>query len=222
MDGVHDMGGMHGFGSVVGPDGDLVFHDRWEPRVFAIQMLEDLEGLGGGPGARATREGMDPAEYLAASYYERWLYSAQRRLERKGTIAFGEVERMMERLAAGEAVPTHADPAMAERNLAWLRSVYPMDSAPDTARFRPGQAVRVKRMHPEGHTRCPRYVRGTVGVVQDVRGADRLPDRATYGDQVDPEPVYSVAFRSEELWGAGEQGEWTVSLDLWDSYLEPA
>jgi nitrile hydratase subunit beta len=222
VDGVHDMGGMHGFGPVVEPDGELVFHDSWEPRVFAIQILEEIEDLGGGPGARATREGMDPAEYLAASYYERWLYSAQQRLERKGTIAAGEVERMMERLAAGEAMPTHDDPAMAERGLAWLGSVYPMDRAPETARFGPGQRVRVKRMHPAGHTRCPRYARWAVGVIEAVRGADLLPDRATYGEDVAPEPVYSVAFRSHDLWGGSEEGGWTVSLDLWDSYLEPA
>jgi nitrile hydratase len=76
-------------------------------------------------------------------------------------------------------------------------------------------------MHPVGHTRCPRYVRGVVGVVEGVRGADRLPDRAVYGEQVTPEPVYSVAFRSQDLWGPSTETPWTVLLDLWDSYLEP-
>jgi nitrile hydratase len=220
MDGVHDMGGMHGFGDVVEPGGELVFHESWERRAFAIQMLVDSEDLGGDPGARATREGMDPADYLAASYYERWLYSAERRLERKGTIAPGEVERMMQRLQEGARAPTHDDPAMAKRGVAELRTIHPIDPPPDTARFHPGHRVRVKRMHPVGHTRCPRYARGVVGVVQAVRGGDRLPDRATYGEDVAPEPVYSVAFRSQDLWGPSEDGEWTVSLDLWDSYLE--
>jgi nitrile hydratase subunit beta len=59
-------------------------------------------------------------------------------------------------------------------------------------------------------------------VVGAVRGAGRLPDRAVYGEQVDPEPVYSVAFGSRELWGPSEEAAWTVSLDLWESYLEPA
>jgi nitrile hydratase len=165
---------------------------------------------------------MDPARYLAASYYERWLYSAEQRLLRRGTIAPGDVEAMMERLEAGEGMPEHRDPAMAERILADLRSVYPMESVPDEVRFEPGQRVRVKRMHPPGHTRCPRYVRGVVGVVEGVRGADRLPDRAVYGEKVTPEPVYSVAFGSQELWGQSEQPAWTVLLDLWESYLEPA
>jgi nitrile hydratase beta subunit len=222
MDGVHDMGGMHGFGRVIEPGGELAYHEGWEPRVFAIQMLVGLEGLGAGPGGRAVREEMDPASYLTASYYERWLYSAEQRLLRKGTIAPGDVEAMMERLAAGEALPRHQDAAMAERVLDDLRTRMAMDPAPGEARFGPGRRVRVKRMHPPGHTRCPRYVRGAVGVVEAVRGADRLPDRAVYGEKLDPEPVYSVAFSSEELWGPGDEPAWRVSIDLWDSYLEPA
>jgi nitrile hydratase subunit beta len=216
------MGGMHGFGPVVRPGGELAYHELWEPRVFAISVLVGVEGLGAGPGGREVREEMDPARYLAASYYERWLYSAEERLLRKGTIAPGDVEAMMERLHAGEAMPGHRDPAMAERILADLRSVYPMGAVPGEARFEPGRRVRVKRMHPPGHTRCPRYVRGAVGLVEDVRGADRLPDRAGNGETAAPEPVYSVAFGSQELWGPGEEPAWTVLLDLWESYLEPA
>jgi nitrile hydratase subunit beta len=222
MDGVHDMGGMHGFGPVLEPGGELAYHASWEPRIFAIQMLVGLEHLGAGPGGRPVREEMDPADYLAASYYERWLFSAERRLLRKGTIKTGDVEAVMERLAGGEPAPTKTDPAMAERMIADLRAAYPMDPPPADVRFGPGERVRVKRMHPAGHTRCPRYVRGAIGVIDAVRGADRLPDRAVYGEKVTPEPVYSVAFASEELWGPGEEASWTVLLDLWESYLEIA
>ena len=87
-------------------------------------------------------------------------------------------------------------------------------------RFRPGQRVRVRRMRPEGHTRCPRYVRGASGVVERVHFADRLPDLAVYGERPAPEPVYAVRFRSEDLWGQGGEPPWTVSVDLWESYLE--
>jgi nitrile hydratase subunit beta len=222
MDGVHDMGGMHGFGSVCEPGGETAYHEQWEPRVFAIQTLVGLEGLGAGPGGRVVREQMDPVRYLAASYYERWLYSAEQRLLRKGTIAPGDVDGMMDRLSAGEAMPAHHDAAMAERALENLRTRLPMDPAPRGARFGPGERVRAKRMHPPGHTRCPRYVRGAVGAVEAVRGAARLPDRAVYGEKVDSEAVYSVAFSSKELWGPGDEPAWTVALDLWESYLEPA
>jgi nitrile hydratase beta subunit len=221
MDGIHDLGGMHGFGPVVVPGGDAPYHERWEARVFALHVLAGMEGLSGRPGGRATREEMPPAEYLAASYYERWLWSAERGLERGGTIQPGEVERMMERLAAGEPEPTRGDPAQAERVLAELRRVERAEPA-GAARFAPGDGVRVRRMRPAGHTRCPRYVRGAAGVVERVHLADRLPDLAVYGERPAPEPVYAVRFRSEDLWGQGREPPWTVSVDLWESYLEPA
>jgi nitrile hydratase subunit beta len=220
MDGIHDMGGMHGFGSVVVPGGDVPYHERWEPRIFAIHLLISSEGLGAGPGGRPTREEVPPAQYLDASYYERWLWSAERCLERKGTIAPGEVERMMERLAGGEPEPRRVDPALAERTVAWLRDdLHRLEPLGET-RFAPGDRVRVRRMHPPGHTRCPRYARGVSGVVDAARGADALPDLAVYDEQAPVEPVYSIAFRSTDLWGARE--DYLVYLDLWESYLEPA
>jgi nitrile hydratase subunit beta len=222
MDGIHDLGGMHGFGAVVEPGGEAPYHRRWEARVLALHILVDQQRLGAGPGGRAIREQMDPVDYLAASYFERWLGSVEQRLLRKGTIAPGEVERMMERLAAGgPGPPAHRDPEQAARAVGRLRTAVPMQPA-ERPRFAPGQRVRVRRMRPAGHTRCPRYVRGAAGVVERVQGADTLPDLAAQGTAAPVEPVYSVAFRSEELWGRGEEPPWTVALDLWESYLEEA
>ena len=222
MDGVHDIGGMHGFGPVVVEGGDEVFHEAWEPRVFALYHLSNVCGLVGGPGGRAIRESMDAAHYLEASYYERWLWSAERGLEAKGTIAPGEVEAMMARLAVSEAAPTAADPELAAEAVAQLREGSPAMGIAVSPRFAPGDSVRVRRMHPDGHTRCPRYARGAVGVVERVQGTDQLPDRAAYGLPTEPEPVYAVAFASEDLWGESDEPPWTVLLDLFDTYLEPA
>jgi nitrile hydratase subunit beta len=222
MDGVHDMGGMHGFGPVVVEDGDEVFHEAWEPRVFALSKVSDVRGLVGGPSGRATRESMDLAHYLEASYYERWLWSAERRLEAKGTIAPGEVEAMMARLAVGEKPPTAVDPELVVEAVAQLREGSPAMGIAANPGFAPGDRVRVRRMHPDGHPRCPRYVRGAVGVVERVQGTDRLPDRAEYGLPSEPELVYAVAFASQDLWGESDEPPWTVLLDLFDTYLEPA
>jgi nitrile hydratase beta subunit len=224
MDGIHDLGGMHGFGAVVAPGGEAPYHERWEARVFALHLLVEMERLGARPGGRATREEMDPVGYLAATYYERWLWSVERGLLRKGTIAAGEVEHMMERLAAGgPEPPAHRDPDQAARAVQWLglEEVVPMQPA-TRSRFVPGQGVRVRRMRPAGHTRCPRYVRGALGVVEGVRGAAELPDLAVYSKDAPVEPIYAVAFGSDELWGRGEEPPWTVALDLWESYLEEA
>ena len=222
MDGIHDMGGMHGFGPVVVVGGNEIFHAEWEPRVFALDLVGNVRPIFGGPGGRAVGESMDAAHYLESPYYGRWLWGAERKLEAKGTIAPGEVEAMMARLAAGEALPTAEDPALAGEAVAQLRKGPPPLGITDNPRFKPGDKVRVRRMHPAGHTRCPRYVRGATGVVERVQGTDLLPDRAAYGIPTEPEPVYAVAFDSQVLWGESDEQPWTVMIDLYDTYLENA
>ncbi len=212
------MGGMHGFGAVVTPRSDRVAEDPWELRVFAISTLVGIEGLGTGSG-RAIREEMDPATYLAAGYYERWLWSTERRLLRRGTIAEDEVDTWVERLRAGETAPRRDDPEAAEAAVAATDVAAPLRRA-DATRFSRGDRVRVRRMRPTGHTRCPRYVRGVVGIVDAVRGVDTFPDIGPY--EGPEEPVYAVAFTSDDLFGPSEEGRWTVMLDLFASYLTPA
>jgi nitrile hydratase len=75
-------------------------------------------------------------------------------------------------------------------------------------------------MRPAGHTRCPRYVRGATGTVEALRGNDKLPDIGPY--QGPSQPVYAVTFDSLELFGPSDEGRWTVMLDLFEAYLEPA
>ena len=38
MNGIHDMGGMHGFGPVMREENEPVFHAPWEARLFAIRQ----------------------------------------------------------------------------------------------------------------------------------------------------------------------------------------
>jgi len=211
------MGGMHGFGPVVTPGSEQAYHEPWEGRIFAISTVVGVDRLGKGPG-RPIREEMAPDEYLRASYYERWIYSVERRLERAGTIEPGEVERWVERLEAGERVPRSAEPAgQAERALEAVAETETL-RPPGDARYAVGDRVRVRRMRPAGHTRSPRYVRGATGVVEAIRGNDPLPDIGPYKGPL--QPVYAVAFESESLFGPSEEGRWTVMVDLFEDYLE--
>jgi nitrile hydratase beta subunit len=209
---------MHGFGAVVTPGSDAVAHEDWELRVFAISTLVGIEGLGSGSG-RAIREEMEPAEYLRAGYYERWLWSTEQRLFRRGTVERGEIDVWIERLRSGEKPPRSEDSDVAERAAAATTEADPLRRAVDP-RFQVGASVRVRRMRPAGHTRCPRYVRGAAGMVEAVRGIDVFPDIGPYAGS--EEPVYAVAFSSDDLFGPSEEGRWTVMLDLFESYLEPA
>lgn len=212
------MGGMHGFGSVVTPGSAAVAHEDWELRVFAISTLVGIERLGSGSG-RAIREEMPPAEYLRAGYYERWLWSTEQRLLRRRTIGAQDVDTWVERLRGGEVPPRRSDPESASRAVAATSLQDPLGPAGES-RFAPGARVRVRRMRPEGHTRCPRYVRGAAGIVEAVRGVDAFPDIGPY--EGPKEPVYAVAFDSIALFGPSPEGAWTVVLDLFESYLEPA
>jgi nitrile hydratase beta subunit-like protein len=86
-------------------------------------------------------------------------------------------------------------------------------------RFHPGQRVRTRLADPPWHTRLPRYARGRVGEVDAVRRPQPLPDdRARRNPDPRVEPVYTVRFAARELWGEGTH---TVTVDLWESYLEP-
>ena len=87
-------------------------------------------------------------------------------------------------------------------------------------RFRTGERVLVSLPDSPGHHRAPRYVRGHVGTVLAVHGRHVLPDDVV-ARMAEPrvEPVYAVAFAAGALWGAGDH---TVTVNLWESYLEPA
>ena len=213
------MGGMAGFGRVVEPGVEAAYHERWEPRVFALWAISAAEGLGAGSG-RQLRENMAPAEYLRASYYERWQWSNERRLVAKGTIAEGEVDSWVARLRAGEPLPEHADPAQAARVLGIVRTATEELGPMSSTRFAVAERIRVRRIEPLGHTRCPRYVRGAAGEVVSVRGTYPFPDEGPQRGEV--EPVYAVSFRSEDLFGPSDEPGWVVYLDLQESYLEAA
>ena len=86
-------------------------------------------------------------------------------------------------------------------------------------RFSPGDPVRTTRADPPHHSRLPRYARGAVGTVVDLNGLHPLADLRAQGLPAEPEPVYTVRFPAQELFG---QGDHFVTVDVWESRLEPA
>jgi Nitrile hydratase beta subunit len=84
--------------------------------------------------------------------------------------------------------------------------------------FRIGDRVRARPVDPPHHTRLPRYARGAAGTVTDLLGRYPLPDDSSRRLAAEPEPVYAVAFAAADLFGAGDH---TVTIDLWESYLQP-
>ena len=211
MDGIHDLGGMSGFGAVEIERAEPVFHERWEARAYALNVLglTVLRAYNVHEYRHAV-ERMDPAHYLAASYYERWFTGVASLLVEKGIVAREELEAR-----AGGRFPLSRPPVS-------VRSDPAADAVDGQARFAVGDAVVARDVHTPGHTRAPRYVRGKRGVVLRVAPRFVFPDVAGHGQRAHREPTYQVEFTAAELWtNAGGVGE-TVIVDLWESYLDAA
>jgi nitrile hydratase beta subunit len=214
VNGIHDLGGMHGFGRVAVEPDEPVFHAPWEKRVLG--MAYQMVGFGWTT-VDAFRHGierMDPVAYLTAGYYGRWLASLERILVERGVLSPGDVDARV----AGRpvAAPTPPPPAPDPVATGFVRAV---ERAP---RFRPGDAVRARVASPGGHTRLPRYVSGRRGVVHRVQPPCVFPDTNAHGRGENPQHLYNVRFPAAELWGTeGEPGT-SLHLDLFEPYLEPA
>ena len=90
------------------------------------------------------------------------------------------------------------------------------------ARFKIGDRVRTRNMHPKTHTRLPRYARGRSGVIEAVRGCHVFPDTVAIGQGENPQWLYTVRFDGHELWGESADPTLKVSIEAWEPYLEPA
>lgn len=88
-------------------------------------------------------------------------------------------------------------------------------------RFRPGDRVRARNIHPLGHTRLPRYARGRRGVIDRDHGVFVFADTNGVGLGPKPQHCYSVRFAARELWGPEASPRDVVHIDLWDDHLDP-
>jgi nitrile hydratase subunit beta len=219
MNGIHDMGGMDGFGRVEPEPNEPVFHAPWEGRVIAMARAMGAAGSWNNDMFRNARESQPPAFYLEASYYKSWLLSLE-------TLTLGRGYASPDELAAGHAFhPAKPLP----------RAVVRVKDAPAAARrgsyerpavappaFGEGDRVRTKNIHPATHTRLPRYARGRVGVVERVLGCQVYPDASALGNDDRAEWLYAVAFEGRELWGPDSDPAFKVSIDAFEPYLERA
>ena len=218
MNGVHDMGGMHGFGKVEPEANEPPFHAGWEGRVLAMQRAMTFTGAWNIDMSRAAQERLPAEVYLSVSYYHRWALGMERNVVERGLIDADE-------LAAGRMLrpgkPVQRVMTKESIGRAFTRGSFGRPASTD-ARFKPGDRVRAKNIHPATHTRLPRYVRGRIGEIERVRGCHVFPDRNALGEGEHPHWLYSVRFEARELWGSTADAKLKVSVDAWEPYLEPA
>jgi nitrile hydratase len=220
VNGIHDMGGMHGMGAIQHEKDEPVFHEPWEGRVFAMTRALAAWGKWNIDASRHTIELIPPADYLRMSYYEKWLVRNIELLVNRGLVTQEEIKTGSPEPGSQKATPRLTSsnvPAMAAR-----RGSYVRPDAEATARFTPGEHVRARKMNPVGHTRLPRYVRGKEGIVVRHHGIFVFPDTNAHFLGEQPQHLYSVRFAARELWGDDASPQDSIYLDLWDSYLEHA
>jgi nitrile hydratase len=201
VDGVHDLGGMQGFGEVEVEPAEPVFHHEWEGRAFGLAGGVLMAGGFNTPMFRHAMERMEPGHYLNSSYYEHWLTGVATLLVERGMLTANEIGNFP------LSLPTRAE-AVEQRS---------SNAAP---RFAAGDAVRVRDIAFAGHTRCPRYVQRRRGVVVRVDDPAPVPEIEAHRGERVLEPTYCVRFDAAELW-RHDHANAAVHVDLYESYLEP-
>jgi nitrile hydratase subunit beta len=80
----HDIGGQTGFGPVSHGEEGQPFSADWEARVYALNSVLSQRGVYDVNQFRDAIERIPPQQYLAASYYERWLLAIETLLAERG------------------------------------------------------------------------------------------------------------------------------------------
>ncbi len=220
MNGIHDMGGMHGMGPVEAEPNEPVFHAGWEARVLALTLAMGFHGRWNIDRSRHARENRHPLDYLSSTYWELWLKGLETLAVEAGFVKPDE-------LTAGRALVPPANDAPAAPGPAEAMAILRKGGSyrrPETGspRFKAGDGVRVREMTTAGHTRAPRYCRSRRGVVHRDRGTFVFPDTNAAGLGEKPQHLYSVRFEGAELWGKAAGPKDAIYIDLWDDYLDPS
>src|SRR5262245_2965046 len=200
MNGIHDMGGMHGIGPIEYERDEPVFHHVWEARTHALTLALRLGGEFNLDAARHALEQLPPAEYLRMTYYEKWLMRLMNYAILGGAVTAAEMKignpdggyaKTNPGLTADQVPAVVASGGSARRNV----NIEPA--------FGAGQRVRARNINPAGHTRLPRYARGKSGTIARDHGVFVFPDTRAHLKGDKPQHVYSVRFDARELWGNG-------------------
>ncbi len=212
-----DLGGQLGHGAVQPePEGEL-WHEAFEPAALALTLAMGSTGSWNIDQSRAARETLP--DYAQLGYYRIWLAALVKLMAERGLVSEHE-------LAAGHALapalPVKRVLAAADVAAALARGSATARPATTPARFQPGDAVRTSARIPDHHSRLPAYARGKAGTVVQVHGTHVFADAHAQGLGECPQWLYTVAFSGNTLWGADAQPGITVSVDAWESTLEPA
>jgi nitrile hydratase len=219
MNGVHDMGGMHGLGPIAPDPNEPLFHEPWEARALALTLAAGAWGRWNIDVSRHARELIPGPDYLRMSYYEKWTTALEALLVDTGLVTAEELASGRPAPGSVKASPPLAAEQVAESLARGGPTLRPADRSP---RFRLGDTVRTRNINPSTHTRLPRYARARQGVITALHGAHVFPDTNARREGEQPQTLYQVRIEAVELWGRDAKGRGAVYLDLWEDYLDHA
>jgi nitrile hydratase subunit beta len=206
MNGPQDLGGQMGFGPVAPEANEPVFHAAWERRAFALALAMGAARQWNIDQSRHARETLPWVQYLGSSYYEIWFAGLEKLMAERGLL--DGAPQKLPRLTASDVAKVLARGGPASR------------SSPRAVRFKVGDIVRTRNIHPDGHTRLPRYLRGLPGEVVRVHGTHVFPDSSAHDKGDDPQWLYTVRFKASDVWGSDSADG--IMADLWEPYLDAA
>lgn len=217
MDGVHDLGGKIGYGPVDVNEPEEPYHYDYEGRMWAISRIARAPGITI-DWWRHVRELIDPDDYLNRPYFDSWAQTHIATMIDAGVFTFAELE-------SGTSVTPPAKQAKGADYQDVLdfntNFAFRFDRpAEDMPKFQVGQTVHTQAIGHSGHTRLPEYARGKPGIIHSHHGAHIFPDDSAKGHEA-PQHLYTVSFKSADLWTEAEYPDDRVLIDLWESYLAP-
>ena len=198
---------------------NIKFKAEWEKDVFAITLALGFSSLWNLDRSRYARESLEPQDYLQFGYFEKWLAGLINLLGENGIIKDGKESEGNFKKSSFRVLE-----AKNVKKLLHIGGPTKRDST-TAKKFNLGETVSVRTNNSDtkvekGHTRLPEYVKGRSGKVIAYHGSHVLPDANAHFLGESPEALYSVEFKSQDLWDKFENIEDSVVVDLWESYLE--
>ena len=218
MDGIHDLGGKHGYGPIETDEEEEPFHADWEGREWGLAQCARTPGITI-DWWRHCRELIPPIDYLDRPYFDSWAQTDLSAYMESGWISIDEI-------ITGKSDVTNREYGKPPEAMS-LQQV--LDEDHDHAArfdaeidcppaFAIGQSVITAAHGHEGHTRLPQYARGHTATIHAHHGAHVFPDLSAKGEKIH-QHLYTVMFSAVELWGGSAPGNDKIFLDLCESYL---
>ena len=242
----HTLGGLEGLDPINFET--EVFVEPWEQRIFGIhtammalsnhlntsvpnyeidQVPTTFKSFWTWGHLRMGAEGMHPFEYFQLRYYEKWLggisgffveegYITQAELDERTALFLSDSEKAeMSLTDGGEA----AIDAQVVKYLTEGDS--PLRPSPASPKFAVGERVRIKTVSSGDHTRLPGHIRGRVAEVVKVYEGTFTYFFPTSDGLGTPMPVYSLAFKPEDIWDESLIDPKSVYYnDIFEVYIE--